>query len=151
MIKFASPDAQVSPQVTKPFQMVSGQNSRMAGSVPVWESIDSFAENLAEENQSAGKDNSFGFSDIVDMVNPLQHIPVVNNFYRSMTGDTIGAIAQIIGGAIFGGPVGALASAGMVAYQAAKTTVAEPNPMASVQDEIGSIADLRQGYTSYNH
>lgn len=52
-------------------------------------------------------DGSFGFLDLVDMVNPLQHIPLVNMIYRGLTGDEIKPISQIIGGAAFGGPLGA--------------------------------------------
>jgi hypothetical protein len=29
------------------------------------------------------------FWDFVDIVNPLQHIPVVNTIYRELTGDTV--------------------------------------------------------------
>lgn len=48
-----------------------------------------------------------GFGDFVDIINPLQHIPVVGMVYRKLTGDTISAPAQFMGGALFGGPVGA--------------------------------------------
>lgn len=49
----------------------------------------------------------FSFWDLLDFVNPLQHIPVVNMIYRGVTGDTIKPAAQIAGGAIFGGFFGA--------------------------------------------
>lgn len=127
---------------TKPFEMVSGQNDRMAGSVPV--KNPSFAENIAEADA-----DSFGFGDIVDMINPLQHIPVVSNFYQSATGDTIGAIAMIVGGAIFGGPLGALTSAGIVAYKAATRQEAE-TPAPQFEGTTIALADLRQGYKPYN-
>lgn len=52
--------------------------------------------------------DSFQFADIIDMVNPLQHLPVVGMLYRKFTGDTMKPIAQIIGGAVFGGPIGAV-------------------------------------------
>ena len=29
------------------------------------------------------------FADVLDIINPLQHIPVVSTLYRSLTGDTI--------------------------------------------------------------
>ncbi|MGE5548175.1 MAG: hypothetical protein ACM33T_14815 [Solirubrobacterales bacterium] len=51
------------------------------------------------------------FWDLVDVVNPLQHIPVVNTLYREATGDQIGVGARLAGGALFGGPVGLLVSA----------------------------------------
>jgi hypothetical protein len=49
---------------------------------------------------------SFGFADLLDVVNPLQHIPGVNLLYRELTGDTIKPPAAIAGGALFGGPLG---------------------------------------------
>lgn len=50
------------------------------------------------------------FADMLDVINPLQHIPGVSTLYRAITGDVIGAGAQIAGGAIFGGPIGLVAS-----------------------------------------
>ena len=49
----------------------------------------------------------FSFWDLVDIVNPLQHIPVVNTLYRKITGDEIGSVARVIGGGIYGGFAGA--------------------------------------------
>ena len=56
------------------------------------------------------KDDEFSFGDVIDMINPLQHLPVIGTLYRKFTGDTIKPMSDIIGGAIFGGPVGAVAS-----------------------------------------
>ncbi len=53
---------------------------------------------------------------VVDTVNPLQHIPFVGHLYRSITHDAITPDAQLAGGFLFGGPIGALgAAAGMIA------------------------------------
>lgn len=52
------------------------------------------------------EDEGFTFFDFLDVINPLQHIPVVNTIYREMTGDEIKAPAKMIGSAILGGPVG---------------------------------------------
>jgi hypothetical protein len=46
------------------------------------------------------------FADLLDVINPLQHIPVIGDLYRSLTGDQIDAPARVAGGAIFGGPLG---------------------------------------------
>jgi len=46
------------------------------------------------------------FRDVLAIINPLQHIPVVGTIYRAITGDTIAAMPSIIGGTLFGGPVG---------------------------------------------
>ncbi len=52
----------------------------------------------------------FTFAAFLDIINPLQHIPVVNSIYRAVTGDTIENGSRIIGGALFGGPIGLVAS-----------------------------------------
>lgn len=51
-----------------------------------------------------------GFADMLDSINPLQHIPGVSKIYQAITDDTISPSAQLIGGAVFGGPVGFLAA-----------------------------------------
>ncbi len=52
----------------------------------------------------------FSFEDLLDFVNPLQHIPVVSSIYRELTGDKIGAAAQLTVGGILGGPIGFIGS-----------------------------------------
>lgn len=51
-----------------------------------------------------------GFGDFLDLINPLQHIPVVSTLYREVTGDQISATARVLGGFLFGGPLGFIAS-----------------------------------------
>lgn len=58
------------------------------------------------------KNEDFGFWDFIDIINPLQHIPVVSTIYRELTGDEISAPARIMGGALYGGPLGFAASIG---------------------------------------
>ncbi len=53
-----------------------------------------------------GDEGGFGFFDLLDMINPFHHIPLVNIAYRALTGDEIKPISQIIGGAVFGGVAG---------------------------------------------
>ncbi len=52
----------------------------------------------------------FSFGALLDIVNPLQHIPIVGTVYRAMTGDSIGPAARIAGGTLFGGVIGLVAS-----------------------------------------
>lgn len=59
------------------------------------------AETLAGDAGGA-----LGFDDFVDLINPLQHIPVVATLYRAVTGDEIRAPVKVAGGALFGGPIG---------------------------------------------
>ena len=112
-------------QAGKKYHMV--KNDRTAGSIPSYSLFDrgevaqsSFREVLSDSQASAGRDidftgsevsgagegGDFGFGDLVDMVNPLQHIPLVNLAYREITGDEIKPVGKIIGGGVFGGPVG---------------------------------------------
>lgn len=111
---------------------------RTAGSMPVWgapqtisEEIaytaqsaakitqpeNSFAQALRAENRSDSAEQPFGFGDIVDMVNPLQHIPLVNLAYRHVTGDEIRPIGKVIGGTVFAGPFGAASALADIGLQ----------------------------------
>jgi hypothetical protein len=46
------------------------------------------------------------FGDVFDIINPLQHIPIISTIYRSITGDDIAAGPKIAGGVLFGGVIG---------------------------------------------
>jgi hypothetical protein len=48
----------------------------------------------------------FQFHDLLDIVNPLQHLPVVSSIYRWITGDGIGNLPRVVGDALYGGPIG---------------------------------------------
>jgi hypothetical protein len=50
---------------------------------------------------------SFSFHDILDMLNPLQHIPLISTLYRWITGDSPGNVARVVGDGLYGGPIGA--------------------------------------------
>jgi hypothetical protein len=52
-----------------------------------------------------GKDG-LGFDDILDIINPLHHIPVVGTLYRAITGDELALAPRVMGGALFGGVIG---------------------------------------------
>ncbi len=43
-----------------------------------------------------GPDREFGFDDFLDIVNPLQHIPLISVGYRALTGDEIYGAARLI-------------------------------------------------------
>lgn len=55
------------------------------------------------------------FGDVIDTLNPLQHIPLVSEVYRGLTGDGISAHARIAGGTLWGGPMGLVASVASLA------------------------------------
>ena len=52
-------------------------------------------------------EDGFSFLDLIDVVNPLHHIPVVGPLYRDITGDVIDLLPQITGSTLFFGPIGA--------------------------------------------
>jgi len=55
-------------------------------------------------------EDGFQFDDLIDIVNPLHHIPLLSILYREWTGDQIAAAPRVLGGALFGGYIGAAAS-----------------------------------------
>jgi hypothetical protein len=88
---------------------------RMAGSVSIWgeNTSNNMGKNshILSATDNKGSQNtqvppSFSFSEFLDIINPLQHIPVVNKLYQSLTGDTASSVSQIIGGTIYGGALG---------------------------------------------
>jgi len=62
---------------------------------------------LLKSGKADTKAEKFSFFDFLDVINPLQHIPIVNNIYREITGDKINNAARIAGGTLYGGMVGA--------------------------------------------
>lgn len=58
------------------------------------------------KNKSLFGANGFTFFDFLDIINPLQHIPVISTIYRSITGDQIDPGSRIAGATLFGGPLG---------------------------------------------
>lgn len=52
-------------------------------------------ESAESQELFLGPDRQFGFDDFLDIVNPLQHIPLVNIAYRAMSGDKIYGAARL--------------------------------------------------------
>ncbi|PWC37799.1 hypothetical protein [Azospirillum sp. TSO35-2] len=70
-----------------------------------------------EEAETFADRMSVGFEDLIDVVNPLQQLPVVSSIYREATGESISIPARLAGGFLFGGPAGLIGSAAMVAFE----------------------------------
>lgn len=60
--------------------------------------------------QAVAAAQDFSFFDMLDVINPLQHIPILSSAYRAVTGDETSPTAQLAGGVLFGGPIGGLIS-----------------------------------------
>jgi len=71
----------------------------------------------AEPEETLADRMSVGFDDLLDVVNPLQQLPVVSSVYREATGESISIPARLAGGFLFGGLPGLIGSAAMVAFE----------------------------------
>ena len=66
------------------------------------------------------------FLDIVDAVNPLQHVPLISSIYRNISGDSISDVPKFVGGALYGGPIGLVAALGSYIVEAESTKTQQP-------------------------
>jgi hypothetical protein len=57
------------------------------------------------------------WDNILDIVNPLQHLPVVGTIYRNITGDKMGDLEKVAGDTLYGGPIGLASSVADVAFE----------------------------------
>src|SRR5262249_45837194 len=64
-------------------------------------------------------DSGPGINTVLDTINPLQHIPFLTSVYQEATGDVASPAATLAGGALFGGPVGFVASLAGVIFESA--------------------------------
>lgn len=103
-------------------------SERMAGSVAAWGK--SSSNPVPSINQSVSinlspsdtvstntTEPTFSFGELLDIINPLQHIPLVGSLYRNFTGDQMSPVARIVGGTIFGGPLGGITSIAAAAIE----------------------------------
>jgi hypothetical protein len=56
-------------------------------------------------------------SDAIDIVNPLQHLPIIGPLYREFSGDTLDPFSRIAGNTLFFGPFGAAFSSINIAIE----------------------------------
>lgn len=70
---------------------------------------------------AAASDSGFSFGkllgDLLDVVNPLQHLPVISTLYRHLTGDKIDTPEKLAGDLLYGGPIGFACSLGDTLFQ----------------------------------
>jgi hypothetical protein len=57
------------------------------------------------------------FGDVLDIINPLQHLPIISSIYQAATNDDIGMGSKLIGGALFGGPIGLIITGARVVFE----------------------------------
>ncbi len=127
--------ATTAPGATEPRKVLRWrEDDRMGGRIPVWESRpaakaaieqnlsaaaagksdDNFDSALAYAGRESGgapaQPEEFTFGDVIDIINPLHHLPLIGFLYRELTGDEIRPSSKILGGAAFGGFAGAATS-----------------------------------------
>jgi hypothetical protein len=101
-----------------------------------WKLVD----NPAADKLFFGPDGKFGWDDVVDLINPLQHIPLVNIVYRHLTGDQITGSAELLGAIPFG-PLGALAAIADLAVRSTTGKDIGENAIAMLTGENDKTAD----------
>jgi pyruvate/2-oxoglutarate dehydrogenase complex dihydrolipoamide acyltransferase (E2) component len=79
---------------------------------------DSFNNAEVGETPDNGTSEGLSFFDFLDLINPLQHIPIVSSIYRELTGDTIRPEMQMAGAGLLGGPLGLLAAGAHAVFEA---------------------------------
>jgi hypothetical protein len=92
---------------------------------PLSDEIDLYAEGAAfSEADWAGPgieavfgEDGFDFKDLLDIVNPLQHLPVVGTIYRALTDDTLEPGARVVGGTLYGGIGGFVTAIANAVYE----------------------------------
>jgi len=57
------------------------------------------------------------FHHLLDVINPLQHLPIIGTLYRAITGEHIGPVEKVMGDTLYGGLWGAASSVADLAFE----------------------------------
>jgi len=122
--------------------MVSSPVSGVSESVTVTANKTASSDTASSD---AGKGEDF-FHHILDVINPLQHLPVVGTIYRAITGEHIGSIEKIAGDTLYGGLWGAVSSIADVAFEGITGKSFEDTAMAWIKgDDKTQVASVKVG------
>jgi hypothetical protein len=88
-------------------------------------------------NRTGDQDEGF-FHHLLDVVNPLQHLPVIGTVYRAMTGEHIGAVEKIAGDTLYGGLWGAISSVADLAFEGITGKSAEDTVIGWIKGDSNS-------------
>ena len=72
----------------------------------------------AAPKSASSSDWDFSFHNLLDIVNPLEHLPIIGTIYRAITGTHIGIPEKIAGDALYGGLWGAVSGVADAAFEA---------------------------------
>jgi hypothetical protein len=92
----------------------------MGGTADVASSTKAVADSTKAAATPSGDSDSMwhvSFDDLLDVVNPLQHLPIVGTVYRALTHDQIKIPEKIAGDALYGGVIGLASSVADVAFE----------------------------------
>lgn len=98
----------------------------------------------AQAAAAEGKTQDSVFEDLLDIVNPLHHLPVVGTLYRAISGDTIGMLPKIAGNTLYGGLWGAVSAVADAAFQTITGKDFGATMLALVTDELGLDGDNKE-------
>jgi hypothetical protein len=76
------------------------------------------AEQKDAPQEKKSSDWDFSFHNLLSIVNPLEHLPIIGTIYRAITGTHIGVPERIAGDALYGGLWGAVSGAADAAFEA---------------------------------
>lgn len=84
----------------------SANNVETANSTAKTNSVDDRRYTKFDRTASVTGDAELSFSDILDAINPLQHIPLVSSVYRAIADEDINPVARVTGDIMYGGALG---------------------------------------------
>lgn len=80
--------------------------------------VHSPASEVEQATASANKPQEGGFfHHLLDVINPLQHLPIIGTLYRAITGEHIGPVEKVMGDTLYGGLWGAASSVADLAFE----------------------------------
>ena len=71
----------------------------------------------AQEKNPKASDWDFSFHNLLSIVNPLEHLPIIGTLYRAITGTHIGIPERVAGDALYGGLWGAVSGIADAAFE----------------------------------
>lgn len=80
------------------------------------------------------------FDDLLDVVNPLHHFPVVGTLYRAITDDQIKPFTKVAGDFLYGGPMGFASSMADLIFEKITGHNVGDTVLAAVEDVFSSDA-----------
>jgi hypothetical protein len=102
--------------------------------------IDIRPDRTPKDSDFFGKDG-LSFRDVVDAINPLNHIPIVSDVMKAQTGHHVSTASRLVGGTLLGGPIGFVASlASIIFEEGAGASPAEAAYAAITGEETTQVA-----------